>query len=48
MTNFWLLPFGLIGFWIAVGVVELIRTPKPPGTRDEGINRQPRPINTTN
>lgn len=28
MTNFWLLPFGMIGFWLAVGVIALIRTPK--------------------
>ena len=28
MINFWLLPFGMIGFWFAVGFVELIRTPK--------------------
>lgn len=42
MTNFWLLPFGMIGFWIAAGIVEIIRTPKPPQNRDQGINRAPR------
>ncbi len=25
----WALPFGMMGFWIAAGLVELIRTPNP-------------------
>lgn len=41
MTNFWLLPFGMTGFWIAVGVVELIRTPNTPRVSNNGLDRRP-------
>ena len=37
MGNSWVgiaLPFGMIGFWLAVVIVELITTPTPP--RDTG------------
>lgn len=29
MTNFWLFPFAMIGYWFVGAVIELIRTPIP-------------------
>lgn len=37
MTNFWLLPFGMIAFWLGAGVIELIRTPKATVTRSNNF-----------
>lgn len=35
----WALPFGMIGFWIAAGLVELIRTPTAPRDLANRSNR---------
>ena len=40
MTYFWLLTFGLIGFWFLAGVVDLIRTPKTLLDKGNGRNLQ--------
>lgn len=34
----WILPFGMIGFWLVAAVVELVRTPKP--SNEMNIHRQ--------
>lgn len=29
MTNFWIFPFAMIGYWFVGAIIELIRTPTP-------------------
>ncbi len=41
MTHFWPLTFGLIGFWFAVEVVELIRTRVTPPANNTNLRRHP-------
>lgn len=53
MNDSWVglaLPFGMIGFWLVVGIIDWLRTPTPPrgsvngSNRVTGVNRDGRPV----
>ena len=41
MTGFWLLTFGLIGYWVVIPLIDLIRTPKTTSTNHSTFGHRP-------
>ena len=41
MTGFWLVTFGLIGYWVVIPLIDLIRTPKTTSTHNNTSGLRP-------